>query len=260
MTILMQIIAASANRARAFVLGMIMLSGPLAAQSQDWQLRTTLYAWGAGLDGNARVAPLPPVTVEQDFGDVLSSLDFAAMGIFEARRGRWGVWADLQHVRLSESGRVPALALPARVRVRTEGMLLAATYRLLEQDAGYLDVLAGARLWSLDTRLQIDLPAPSLPPGLPSRVERTGTIAAPQFGIKGSYSFSERFFVTGWAMAGAAGDTDLSSDLMLGLGYQFNPLTGLVLGYRRVDIDYAGNRLQFDASFEGPGIGLDLRF
>jgi len=34
----------------------------------------------------------------------------------------------------------------------------------------------------------------------------------------------------------------------------------LLLGYRRIDIDYDSNRLDLDLRFQGPGLALDYRF
>src|SRR6056297_2072191 len=136
---------------------MIMSATPMHAQGSDWNQRITLYGWGSSLDGDIGVAPLPDISVSRGFSNTLSSLDFAAMAVYEARKDRWGLLIDVQAVNLSERGRIPGLGTPGRISTELQGALLAGTYRLSDSDRGYLDLITGLRYWSIDTEANLEL-------------------------------------------------------------------------------------------------------
>ncbi|MFU8813807.1 MAG: hypothetical protein ACNA7W_00570 [Pseudomonadales bacterium] len=229
----------------------------LQASDSEWRYRTAVYAWATSLDGDIGVAPLPALAVDQSFADAWSSLDFAAMAVLEARRDRWGIFMDLQYVDLSEAGRVPQLGLDGRASVEARTALLAGSYRVAEGEQGHLDLVAGIRHWSLDVGLRLNVP-PGVP--LPSRRDVSRSMTVPQLGAKGIWALDGALFLTGWVLAGAAGNTDLNSDLMIALGYELSPRAAVLLGYRRVDLNYRGGRLDLDVGQHGPGLALDLRF
>jgi len=238
-----------------------VLPGIVAAQdAASWSKhRVTLYGWGANLDGSLRIAPLPELSVRRSFSDTLSALDFGAMAVFETRGDRWGLLFDLQAAKLSDSGRAPLVGAPGRIETELVGALAAASYRVHANARSYLDVLVGLRHWSIDSEARIRVP-PGTPLPFPTSATDSRSITAPQLGIKGYRSFGSSWFVTGWLMAGAVDNTDLAADAMLALGYTLSERTSLMLGYRRVDLEYDGNRFDLDLSFQGPGLALDFRF
>jgi len=238
---------------------MIMSATPMHAQGSDWNQRITLYGWGSSLDGDIGVAPLPDISVSRGFSDTLSSLDFAAMAVYEARKDRWGLLIDVQAVNLSERGRIPGLGTPGHISTELQGALLAGTYRLSDSDRGYLDLIAGLRYWSIDTNASLELP-PGTPFPFPTRARDSRSTTVFQVGVKGTWAFDGPMFLTGWAMGGAGGSTDLSSDAMVALGYTISPRMALMIGFRRVDLKHSARRLDLDMSLQGPGLALDVRF
>ncbi|MEE4330590.1 MAG: hypothetical protein V2J10_06965 [Wenzhouxiangella sp.] len=54
--------------------------------------------------------------------------------------------------------------------------------------------------------------------------------------------------------------TDLAIDAMLAAGYNLSPRSSLMLGYRRIDLDYDSLRTDLDLTFRGTGLALDIRF
>lgn len=216
----------------------------------DWSFVAAPYAWGAGLDGEVRLAGLPPVASRRSASDALSSLDAAAMGSLQARRDRLVLFGDLLHVRLSESGAVPVLGVPARLRVRASSALLAAGYRLVDAPAGHLDVLAGARAWRLDSRVAIGAPI--------DRGARAGSDwLDPQLGLKARWSPGGRWILSGWLLVDADGG---GADLMAAVGRELGERTSVHLGYRHLEIRRRSLRLAVDADVAGPGLGLEYRF
>jgi hypothetical protein len=83
-----------------------MLAGPAAAQTSGWSFAVSPYAWVPGISTAVDTA-WGTVEVDKSSSDVLSKLDVAFMGAFEARKGRWGLIADLFYANLSQSRATP---------------------------------------------------------------------------------------------------------------------------------------------------------
>lgn len=244
---------------------------PFASADGGWSYRITPYLWAAGLDGKVAFAgrpPIPPVEAQPSagFSDVLSNLDFGAMAFFEARRDRVGFFGDLLYIRLSDSasGSVPLPSLPpanveADVRSTTRTALLAGQYRVFQSAAGSVDLMAGARFWSLNNRIRVAGTVGPVPGSITRRV--SASWADPMLGVKGLHHLTPRTYVMGWAMAGGFGiGAESSLDLLGAFGYSFNDRTALLFGYRYLSVDYRREGFRFDAAQHGPGIGFDVRF
>lgn len=228
-----------------------------ASTAEEWRFRLTPYLWAAGISGEFSQFGLPVVEVSERFSDVMENLDFGAMAVFEAWRGRYGLFADVSHIRVSGQATVPGL-LPVPVSVSasntsTTGML-AGQFRWIEKEHAYLDLLAGVRHWSLKSELSIGAPL-SL-----SRSERVEW-SDPVVGVKGLCWLSENTYLTGWALTGGyVGNADAIVDLMLGVGYKMTEHSALILGYRSMQVDYREDAFAYDAVQQGFGLGLDIRF
>src|SRR6187455_3532424 len=77
-----------------------------AADSNKWKFELTPYLWGAGMSGTVSVNDRPSdgLVVEQSFSDILNVLQFALMGSFEARKGRWGAFTDGVYFKVDDEG------------------------------------------------------------------------------------------------------------------------------------------------------------
>lgn len=229
---------------------------PTPADAGQWQYRLAPYLWGAGLEGTVGKFG-QRAHVDKGFSDILDGLELGGMLGFEARRGQLGVLGDVLHVRLGESGTMvapPGVPVAAKATTRTTTALLAAQYRIAAADWGYVDVLGGARYWSL--RAEVRLGSPVNIGGKDS--ERW---TDPVIGLKGLYHLGPRSYVMGWGMFGGFGiGSRSSSDLMAALGYKLSDEFAVLLGYRRLAVDYRDGGFVFDVAQQGPAIGLDYRF
>lgn len=232
--------------------------------SETWIYRIAPYLWGSAIDGNLAHERLPiDMHASMSFGDIWDSLDLGAMGMFEARKGEFGVFADAMVAKLSTTVYAPVAgtAFPVRLKTRTVTGLVAFQYRWFEEEIGHLDLVAGARVWSARTRFAYALPIP-VPPPVPQQYsgEQQETWFDLQIGLKGRREFANRMFLGGWVLAGK-GESDLSTDVMLLAGYGINDQLSLVAGYRWLSTDYAtSNGFKFDTTLQGPGIGLEYQF
>lgn len=255
-----------AGGALAFSLTVSAQAQGLKPDTDGWKFRVTPYVWGAGMDGKVSQFGLPTTRINQSFGDVLGSLKFGGMLAVEARKDRFGLLADVLYVRLGESGKavapvppapVPGIGVKARANVTLSTALLAGQYRAVEAPQGYVDLMAGVRHWSVDTRVRISSPALGL--NLSGRESESWNDAI--LGAKALYRLDDRLYGLGWAMIGGFGsNVRSSSDIMLGLGYSLNDRAALLLSYRHLAVNYRKSGFVYDTRMHGPALGLDYRF
>ncbi|MBE0438713.1 MAG: hypothetical protein IBX57_02930 [Gammaproteobacteria bacterium] len=241
-------------------------SHDLGPDHDGWQFRLTPYVWGAGMDGRVAQFGLPTTHISQSFGEVLDNLKLGGMLAVEARKDRFGLLADVLHVRLGESGQavvpappapIPGISVKARASVNLTTALFAGQYRTIDMPQGYLDLIAGVRHWSVNTRITISSQA--LGVNLSGQESESWNDA--MVGAKALYKLDDRFYTLGMAMIGGFGsNVRSSSDIMLGLGYSLNDRAALLLSYRHLAVDYRKSDFVYDTRMHGPGIGLDYRF
>lgn len=224
----------------------------------DWSFSISPYVWAASLEGTVGVAGLPSVEINAGFDDILRNLDFAAMTLAELRYQRFGIYADLVLTNISVDGDTPREILFDDADLRTELFIgtFGGAYRLLEGERGGLDLLAGARVWSVDTRL--DLNGGILDD---QEFESNQNWVDPVIGIKGRLNLGHGLYLNGLAHIGGFGAaSDLTWDVFGGIGYQFNETVSALAGYRHLEVDYDRAGFKFDVELSGPVIGATIRF
>jgi len=240
-------------------------SGARADDSADgWSFRLAPYIWGSSTEGAFAHERLPvTLHTSKSFRDSLEELDAGAMGAFEARKGRHGLLLDGQFAKLATTVYAPVAgtALPVRLKTRTTSGLVAWRYGMVEGDATHVDLVAGVRLWSARVRMAYAVPVPT-PPPVPQQYagQQSHRWVDAQVGVKGRHGFDNGVFVGGWVLAGA-GESDLSTDLMLLAGYDINERLAVIAGYRRLSTDFeTSGGFRFDTTMQGPGLGIEYRF
>ena len=235
----------------------VMLVEPALAQSSDWSFALSPYAWTPGLTSSVETA-WGTVEVDKSIGDVLSDLDVAFMGTFEARNGRWSLIADLFYANLSQSRSTPLGVLFSQVEIETEAKLLSgyAGYRVLEGGQVAVDLMAGLRVNSVDLNV-------SLSPGLLAgqRFGMSETWVDPLIGGRVRLDITDRWFATALAdVGGFRVGSDLTWQIFGSLGYQFNERWSVQGGWRHFVIDKEIGGRDVDTDFNGPLLGFTVRF
>jgi hypothetical protein len=144
-------------RAKLFSVSMTaLLAAPVAAQGSGWSFALSPYLWAPGIESSVETR-WGTVGVDMSTSDVLSDLDLAFMGAFEARNGRWGLIADLFYAELSQSRATPLGLLFSRGRVETTAKALSgyAACRVSDNERLAFDALAGFRVTDLDVDLSL---------------------------------------------------------------------------------------------------------
>lgn len=227
-----------------------------AAFDQRWNAAFGVYVWAASLDGSVGVAGLPTAELSASFGDIVQNLDVAVMAAGEVRYDRFGIFADFIYTRVSADGSGPLGFVTAEATVELTTATLMGQFRAAERGSSSLDVMAGARLWSVGGDLTVTGPL-----GNSLRGTLDQTWVDPMIGAKARLQGQAPWYATGWGMVGGFGvSSDIAWDVLAGVGYEFNDRISLLAGYRALGVDYRDDGFVFDIVQHGPVISGILKF
>jgi opacity protein-like surface antigen len=233
-------------------------SAPELPPETGWTFAIAPYFWAAGMEGTIGQFGLPPVDVDASFIDILENFDIGAMAVGEARNGRFGIAFDFEYVRLSATADTPFGVLANQVEVTSQTLtaLAAAEYRVLETETTSVYLMAGGRLWWVETDLD-----PQGGPADPQFFSDGDTWVDPIIGAKARIDLSQNFYLTGWGMIGGFSvSSDFTWDVMAALGYEFTDKISMVGGYRALGVDYSNGPFLFDVVQHGPILGAVFKF
>ncbi len=220
----------------------VVVDQPAAAAR--WSVAVAPYLWAAGLKGDVAQFGAPAVSIDASFSDIFDHLDFGAMFVAEVRYDRFGLFIDFAYVKLSGSRATPLGVIADSVTLDSETLMFTAApeYRILESPLGTLDLMAGIRVWDVQSELFFT-------GGLLNGFSASDgdTWVDPLVGAKGRYNLTDAVFLTGWGMVGGFGvSSDIMWDVFGGVGYQFNDRFSAVVGYRAVGVDYSNDAFLFE--------------
>ena len=240
------------------IVGLLLLTlGPAAAQ--DWTYEATLYGWLPAMD----------VSVDTRFGEVessgsssdaLSALDMAFMGAFQARRGKWGLAADLLYTDLSNSQDTKfGLAFKdTEVDLKMTALSAYALYRVHETEAVAIDVGGGFRAFGM----KIDTSLNAASPDVSDRDLSVDTSwVDPLLAARVIAPFGDKWFGTAYADAGGYITQDSSTWQVVGtVGYRFSERWSAQFGYRYMNIEKESNDKDVSVDLYGPLVGVSVSF
>jgi opacity protein-like surface antigen len=258
----------------AMTLAFVMMVGSGRASAQttgeapgQWQYEFTPYLWAAGISGDVAAGPLPTINADVSFADILKTLDFAAMGAFEARKDRWGALFDTMYIRLSTSGTASRTGpgpigstntASANLEITQTMFASAIVYRVTDGRAP-ADVLGGLRYNKVNTAADIDATFF----GSSGSVSLSGhkDWIDPYLGARVRYPLAERWTLVGYADVGGFGlGSDFTWQAALGVNYDFSKTVSGKLGYRELAIDYDNDGFIYDMKLRGLYVGVGIRF
>lgn len=242
-------------------LGVVMLgiglAAPGVAAAADWEFKLAPYLWFAGLEGDVATIPgVPPAPIDVSPSQAIEDTEAALMLMFDARRGRHGLFVDFLYTDVRSTEEVfPNLGVSLRSVSKSTVLSGAYQYRLAEGEANNLDLMGGLRYWEVDSALSFTGP-------LEVSGRNKEDWVDPFIGLKGYHRFGSSKFYTsyGAAVGGFDAGSKLFYDLNLNLGYQWTDSIGTVVGYRLFDVDYDHKGFLWDVEQAGWGLGLAWSF
>ncbi|MFN3990667.1 MAG: hypothetical protein ACK4IS_10455 [Erythrobacter sp.] len=240
------------------VSALLCLAAPLAAQddqtsSEEWSGQITIYAWGAGVGGDFKpFAGGPTIAFDNSLGEVLKDLDAAVFATGLARKGRLILLADGSYTKSSREGIVPP-GIPGRGEVSIRSLSLMAGKRFDASEATTIDLLGGARWWSLDGR--VDVPLAGVARGVEQR------FVDPVVAVRINSQVAPRLSVLGYGDVGGFGvSSELTWQALATLNYRAGKSVYLSAGYRHLYLDRESSGASFSGSMSGPLAGITFAF
>ena len=245
-------------KVRLFAALVLVSTGSMAAtpSTNDWQFGLTLYGWLPDVDGTLKYElPDAGEDVDVDIGSILDNLELTFMGTFEARRDKFSLLADVIYLGLGNDTRFQLGNTPVKGKLEMNSdywvISAMAGYRLLDTEQSRVDLIGGLRYLSADISTSMTILKKRK---FSETEERWDGIV----GFRGNYKFNQHWYLPFHADVGA-GDSDLTWQAMLGIGYRFG-WGDLQLVYRHLAYEQSSDRFIQDLAFSGPAFGASFHF
>jgi opacity protein-like surface antigen len=256
------------------------------APADRWTFSVAPYLWLPSVDGKLRYGPpragesSPNVSIDAD--TLLDNLDFAFMGMGQARKGRWLVATDIMYLNFGGAdsavrsvdfnpGPGPVnisnttLGVGTQTDLRGTVWTLVGGYAALETPRATLDLIGGFRYLDLKASTNWQLNAVVTGPVGTTPFSRAGNITQDDdawmgiVGAKGRVKLGEgNWFMNYYADVGG-GSSIFTWQGMAGVGYSFK-WGDLILDYRYLYFSQDGDKLIDNVSFGGFALGANFRF
>lgn len=275
--------AGSSGSGRRFAAALLLAAGAIApgivqaqASSPGWTFAATIYGYFPSVSGETSF----PVktgggSVDISASDILDTIDFVAMGTFDAHNGRWGAFTDVMYLDLGGSksasrdftigGKPIPGGTTADLGWDMKGVIwtLAGQYRVVGGSGLSLDVLAGARLVDIEQDASWVITGslgPLAPPARTGNGEAEVSHWDGIVGLKGRYTIAQ---APKWSLPFyidvGAGDSDLTWQAFAGVSYAFG-WGDLSAGWRYLDYDMKSGKPIKDLNFNGVMVGATFRW
>jgi len=228
-----------------------------APAGDAWKVTVAPYFIGASMNGTAAVKG-QEVIVDMPFSDIMSNLQFGAMGLVVARKGDWGVGGDAIWMSLGATSTVPGpfAAVSASVDV-SQGAFSFYGLRRLSPAA---DLFFGARVNTMTSNLRIDGPSAV------HSADGSKTWIDPIVGVQlhtpanGNRWHAQIYTEVGGFGAGST----FTWQFFPTVGVDVSKRASLEFGYRWLGINYETGEnttlFKYDVVTQGPVMGFAFRF
>ncbi|WP_413875939.1 hypothetical protein [Albidovulum sp.] len=235
----------------------VAVIGPLPVSAQDWSGQVTPYVWGAGLGGD--ITPFsgaPTLSFDTSLSDVMEHLDGAFFLSGYVRRDRLVIMGDLSWSSSSADGLVPVPGVglaPASGKLRQKSLTLLAGWRAVSDEGMTLDLLGGARAWSIESSVTVAGGAIQASPGK--------DFVDPILAARANIALAPQWSAVLYADVGGFGvGSEGTSQILATVNYQVNDSLWISAGYRQINVDYRSGGTAVDVTMAGPLFGATWRF
>ena len=215
------------------------------------------YGWMSGISGETGVRDLS-ADVDVSFGNLLDHLRFAAMGTFEVGYDRWlgvvdGMYISVQVDRTASLG-------PGQQDLTAKSKTFIGEafggYSIVPASDLIVDILAGARFWSVEASLNV------VGSNASAERSRNPTWTDAVIGARLRWAASERWNVSGGGDGGGGGPRGSkgTAQAYATAGYELSELWEVFGSYRYLYLNYARNEYFFKGHLGGPLIGAAYRW
>jgi hypothetical protein len=235
---------------------------PIPTVSDEWRFEITPYLWGSGIKGTMNFNNGLAKSADISSTNVINNLKSGGMIAAEAHKGKWGIMGDLISATLQNSGSVPVSGGEVRVadKITLQQTILtgAFTYTIANTKDVYADALLGVRAVDMTATLSGSLEGT---PDKESISKKTSTID-PIIGAKGRYRIAgSSWYIPAYADIGSGGGTtNVTWQLMAGIGKTFNKVIDASLTYRALYYDMKDGGVLQKTTMLGPQVAVSFKF
>ena len=262
--------------------GFLVSTGPASAAGVDmydgeWHYSLTPYAWFPNISQTLQVTtPLgggKTVEVEVKPDSYLSSLEFALMGTFEARKGDWALAMDLIYNDFSDQkGEIKTVQGPrgnelppidANVNVDIRALIWTGigSYTVVRSTAGTLDAFGGVRYLGLETSTDLSFSGPEGVLGRSGDHSEKLNVWDGIIGVRGEVQLGAggAWFLPYYLDIGTGNYSNWTWQGWAGVGYRFD-WGDVMLVYRNLSYSTTGDELLEDLRMAGPALGATFHW
>lgn len=237
-------------------------NSPIPATSSEWRFEVTPYLWLTGIKGTMNLDNGLARSADFSSSNVLSNLKSGGMIAAEAHKGNWGIMGDLISATLQNSGSIPvaggAATVADKITLQQTVLTGAATYTLANTKDMYVDALLGVRAIDVTATLNGNLV------GTPIKeaISKTTSTVDPIIGAKGRYRIADSsWYIPAYADIGSGGGTtNLTWQVMAGVGKSFGSLIDVSLTYRALYYDMKAGGVLQKTTMQGPQAAITFKF
>jgi hypothetical protein len=228
-------------------------------ETGQWQFYITPYLWIAGVSGTLQTPNprIPDQSASAGFGDVLSHLDaIPIMGSAEIRNDRFGLLTDIIAISVKTDASLNGpLFSGGSVRLTQVIGTATGSYRVVDAPNQALDIGIGVRAFGMATNFTVN---PGLLPGF---TKTPGASWADPIGaVRYHIDLDPSWGFTLYGDGGGGPDAQVTWQVLGTVDYRITPSTVMRIGFRHLQFQYMGNRLQQNMSMTGPILGATFRF
>jgi hypothetical protein len=237
---------------------------PIPKVSDEWRFEVTPYLWGTGIRGTVNLNNELAKSADMSTSNVLSNLKSGGMIAAEAHKGKWGIMGDLISATLQNSGSVPVrtpegdATIGDKVTVQQTILTGAFTYTVANTKDAYVDALLGVRAIDITATLALNDEGTSIQRSIS---KKTSTVD-PIIGAKGRYRIADStWYIPFYGDIGSGGGTtNVTWQLMAGVGKTFNKVVDASLTYRALYYDMKDGGVLAKTTMLGPQIAVTFKF
>jgi hypothetical protein len=239
------------------ILSLAGLSMPLpvkaqaAFSSEKWTFEFTPNFWASGLKVDAKQGLLPEQEMDVSFSDIMEKVHLGLSGLFEVRKGRWGLLFDGMYVDLGETVETPYGDV--EFGLKNSAFSLAGMYRAVEGKAA-LDILGGARYNNMSNELEL-----TSGPYVGRSVSSTDDWVDGFVGARLIVWLAKAWALVGYADVGTGG-TEITWQAWGWLDWRISRVFALKAGYRHSYFNREDGANFFKQTKSGFYAGLGLNF
>lgn len=224
-----------------------------SSSGEGWSWAVTPYLWATSISTNLKKEGAPEFGTETEFDDLLSKLDMAFQIHLEGQGDRFGAFADLTYIALSDSKERSIYT--SDTSLDTSFVEVAGVWNVDPERFEGLDLFAGLRHIQAGADVELD-PVDPVQSNVNLKFDQSFTDF--MVGARYNATLSERWGMTLRA-DGGWGDTDTDYSVSALLRYKMHK-GSMIVGYRYMELGVVGDSQDLKLKLQGPVFGFAFGF